>query len=79
VFGEIESGLMRLNEYGEIIASEWLRSAEVRSEIECGEFVVMPNHFHGIVRIVGANDISSNHVDAEDDKRAYWMKQPAFD
>ena len=54
LFGEIESGLMRLNEYGEVVASEWMRSAEVRSEIECGEFVVMPNHFHGIVCIVGA-------------------------
>jgi len=54
VFGEIESGVMRLNANGEVVASEWVRSAKVRSEIECGEFVVMPNHFHGIVRIVGA-------------------------
>lgn len=54
LLGEIENGLMRLNEFGEIVASEWIRSAEVRAEIECGEFVVMPNHFHGIVRIVGA-------------------------
>ena len=53
LFGEIESGLMRLNEYGEVVVSEWLSSAEVRLEIECGEFVVMPNHFHGIVHIVG--------------------------
>jgi len=54
LFGEVESGLMRLNEYGEIVASEWIRSAELRLEIECGEFVVMPNHFHGIMHIVGA-------------------------
>lgn len=53
LFGEIEKGVMRLNKYGEIVASEWVRSAEVRLEIECGEFVVMPNHFHGIVHIVG--------------------------
>jgi hypothetical protein len=54
LFGEIESGVMRLNEYGDIVASEWMKSAEVRSEIECGEFVLTPNHFHGIVHIVGA-------------------------
>jgi len=54
LFGEIESGVMRLNEYGEIVASEWMKSAELRLEIDCGEFVVMPNHFHGIVCIVGA-------------------------
>jgi len=77
LFGEIENGLMRLNEYGDVVASEWLRSAEVRSEIECGEFVVMPNHFHGTVHIVGANGIRTaegihlNHVDAADGERAY--------
>lgn len=54
LFGEIESGVMQLNEYGEIVASEWMNSAELRLEINCGEFVVMPNHFHGIVHIVGA-------------------------
>lgn len=54
LFGEVESGLMRLNEYGEIVVSEWIKSTELRLEIECGEFVVMPNHFHGVVHIVGA-------------------------
>ncbi len=54
LFGDIEDGLMQLNECGKIVESEWLRSAELRLEIECGEFVVMPNHFHGIVKIVGA-------------------------
>jgi len=51
LFGGIKDGLMRLNEYGEIVAAEWLKSAVLRTEIECGEFVVMPNHFHGIVHI----------------------------
>lgn len=54
LFGEVEGGIMRLNGYGEIVASEWTRSAQLRLEIVCGEFVVMPNHFHGIVNIVGA-------------------------
>ena len=77
LFGEIENGFMRLNEYGDIVASEWLRSAEVRSEIECGEFVVMPNHFHGAVYIVGAygntpHGIRPNHIDAMDGERAHY-------
>ncbi|MBI5437300.1 MAG: hypothetical protein HY937_09380 [Nitrosomonadales bacterium] len=77
LFGEIENGLMRLNEYGDIVASEWLRSTEVRLEIECGEFVVMPNHFHGTVYIVGAygntpHGIRPNHIDAMDGERAYY-------
>jgi putative transposase len=31
---------------------EWLRSRSIRKEIEVDEFVVMPNHVHGIVWIV---------------------------
>jgi len=63
LFGEIENGVMRLNEYGEIVVSEWIRSTGVRSEIECGEFVVMPNHFHGIVHITGAYGNTPCHDD----------------
>ena len=47
---------MILNEYGEIAAEEWERSEEIRNEIELCEYIVMPNHFHGIVKIIaGAN------------------------
>jgi REP element-mobilizing transposase RayT len=51
LFGEIVDGEMRGNDFGLIVEAEWKRSAEIRSEIELGEFVVMPNHFHGIARI----------------------------
>ena len=43
-----------LNEYGIIVRDEWIKSAEIRSEIELDEFVIMPNHFHGIVMIHGS-------------------------
>ena len=56
LFGKIEKGKMILNEYGEIAAEEWERSEEIRNEIELCEYIVMPNHFHGIVKIIaGAN------------------------
>lgn len=57
LFGDIIDGAMRLNEYGEIVIDEWLRSSQIRQEIQLDEFIVMPNHFHGIVVInpVGAN------------------------
>jgi len=73
LFGEIESGVMRLNEYGEIVASEWVRSAEVRSEIGCGEFVVMPNHFHGIIHIVGT--YGNTPVSRDEQNKAYSRKK----
>jgi putative transposase len=69
LFGEVENGLMRLNEFGEVVVSEWMKSAEVRLEIECGEFVVMPNHFHGIVHIVGA--YGNTPMSRDKQQRAY--------
>jgi putative transposase len=53
IFGKIVNGKMILNEFGDIVAGEWIKSAEIRDEIELDEWVVMPNHFHGIAIIVG--------------------------
>lgn len=50
-FGEITDGEMHLSDAGKIAEEEWLRGAELRSEIMLDVFVVMPNHFHGIVVI----------------------------
>ncbi len=54
LFGEVVNGEMRLNEWGEIVREEWFRSAQIRQEIQLNldEFVVMPNHIHGIVWFV---------------------------
>ena len=45
---------------------EWFRSAEIRKEIRLfpEEFVVMPNHVHGIVWIVDGNIIVDDNVGA---------------
>ena len=54
LFGRVVDGEMQLNEFGEIVREEWFRSPDIRAEIELfpTEFVVMPNHIHGIVWIV---------------------------
>jgi putative transposase len=70
IFGEIIDGRMRLNQYGAVVADEWQKSSIIRREIKLDAWVVMPNHFHGIVVIKNtiqecdrtrAND---NHVGA---------------
>ena len=43
---------MRINELGTILVEEWEYSAKIRAEVELGPYVVMPNHFHGIIFIV---------------------------
>lgn len=52
IFGNILNGKMVLNEFGKIVKTEWLKTAEMRNNIEIDEFVVMPNHIHGILNIV---------------------------
>jgi REP element-mobilizing transposase RayT len=54
LFGHLVDGTMVLNQCGEIVRKEWFRTVEIRTEIElhADEFVVMPNHIHGIVWIV---------------------------
>jgi REP element-mobilizing transposase RayT len=49
LFGDAANGAMNLNEYGKIAYEEWIRSATIRHEIRLDEFIVMPNHLHGIV------------------------------
>ncbi len=60
LFGTITAGEMVLNELGQIVHEEWKRSSEIRREIELDEFVVMPNHMHGIVWIVEMNDVRAD-------------------
>ena len=59
-FGEIVDGKMQLSEIGEIAQSEWLKTTELRPDINLwlDEFVVMPNHFHCIV-CIGENQYNN--------------------
>jgi REP element-mobilizing transposase RayT len=52
-FGKVVEGEMVLNDFGEIAKGEWLKTGEIRHNIEINEdeFCVMPNHFHGIIVI----------------------------
>lgn len=53
-FGEITGEEMILNEAGKMIAEEWMNLSDRFIRIRLHEFTIMPNHFHGIVEIVGA-------------------------
>jgi REP element-mobilizing transposase RayT len=55
-FGKIENGEMMLNEFGKIAIDEWLKTAEIRKTVILHDFIVMPNHFHGIIEITNARD-----------------------
>ena len=54
LFGNIENGKMDLNDAGKMVTIEWLKLPERFKNIKLHEYVVMPNHFHAILEIVGA-------------------------
>jgi putative transposase len=54
LFGEIVDGKMILNDAGMMVEIEWLKLKNRFPNIELHEYVVMPNHFHAILEIVGA-------------------------
>lgn len=54
LFGEIENGEMILNEYGKIANQCWLEIPNHFPNAILHEHIIMPNHIHGIVELVGA-------------------------
>jgi len=51
LFGEIVHDVMVLNNVGLLVRDEWIKSFDIRAEIEMDEYIIMPNHLHGIVFI----------------------------
>ena len=55
LFGQVVDGdVVVLNQWGQVVWEEWFKTAQVRPYVELfeNEFVVMPNHIHGIIWIV---------------------------
>ena len=67
-FGEIHDGIMYLSEAGKFADQFWYEIPEHFQFIELGEFVVMPNHIHGIL-IINKNEntetrnVETRHVE----------------
>jgi putative transposase len=49
VFGEIEDGTMVLHSYGQIVFTVWHDLPDHYCHVTADQFVVMPNHIHGIM------------------------------
>jgi len=85
LFGVVQDGKMRLNDAGRIIGKGWLELNRKFPIVETDEFVIMPNHLHGIVIItdvpvgadlrVGPGPENGNSAPQGDDKRIHpWRK-----
>ena len=57
LFGDVADGEMRLNDAGRMVRAVWEELPDRYPGIETDAFVVMPNHVHGIIVIVGSGPV----------------------
>ena len=56
-FGKIVDGEIELNDAGRMIDTEWNRLPNRFQNLRLGEYIIMPNHIHGILILVAPDDI----------------------
>ncbi len=59
LFGEIANGMVGLNEIGKMVLWHWNRIPTHFKNVELDEYIIMPNHLHGIICI--ADDVGAKH------------------
>jgi REP element-mobilizing transposase RayT len=61
LFGEIINKKMHLNTYGEIIQCYWDSLLKHHDDLELDEFIIMPNHVHGIIILIDNPGCKKRH------------------
>ena len=67
LFGEVVNSEIHLSPLGQVVGDEWMRLTKRFPNVELDEFVVMPNHLHGIVVLIdpagrGTGDIGESRA-----------------
>lgn len=60
-FGKIYNEEMVLNQYGKIAQEYWSEIPNIYNTVEIDEFIIMPNHIHGIIIISDDNNDRTEH------------------
>jgi REP element-mobilizing transposase RayT len=79
-FGDVVGGEMVLSPIGKIVKDFWLKIPEYFNNTELDEFVVMPNHLHGIIVICNTHgDCCIRHRHCRDAiNRHYRIRRDAI-
>lgn len=64
LFGKILNGKMLRNELGDILDHEWCQTLSSYPNIKTDKWIVMPNHFHGLVQILDFPLRNKGHINA---------------
>lgn len=60
LFGEIINSEMQLSLWGEIVNLHWQNLPKYHRHLELDEFVIMPNHLHGIIVLINHNSVQNS-------------------
>jgi putative transposase len=75
LFGEIVQGQLTPNDAGKIVRDRWRRLADRFRGVSLDEFVVMPNHVHGIILLDGSHPDDTHRLPSVDLARmVQWFK-----
>lgn len=55
IYGNIENGCFKTNDIGKMVEEYWMKLENKFQNIQLDEHILMPNHLHGIINIVGAD------------------------
>jgi len=77
ILGDVIDGIAHLSAAGKLVELCWLEIPQHYENIQLGEFVIMPNHFHGILLLDTVDD-SSPHTSTEgsDQARVHSLSYP---
>ncbi len=64
IFGEIKESKTILSHLGQLVEQEWLALPHRFPHIDLDEYVVMPNHFHGIIHIAVGAGLASAQLES---------------
>ena len=67
LFGNITNEEMKLNDAGKIADECWIEIPNHFPNAVLHEYVVMPNHVHGVIELVVGNNVGANNHSPEND------------
>ena len=76
-FGEIQNGKMKFSPAGALAYAFWHEIKNHANNIELGEFIVMPNHIHGILILDGNDIVRTGHALSQPDRPRHALSHLA--
>ena len=76
LFGQVVGDEIRISGMGVIVQAEWIRTSEIRNNVLIDEFIIMPNHLHGILFLREWDDVGAHCMCPYNLQSSNYLNQP---